>query len=257
MRDSRRLHDWIAPMTERAAIVTGASSGIGFAIARMLGEEGHAVTLVARRPEKLEAAYEQLRADGLEVQRVAANVGDEDDIVRAVAAHRDAYGRLDVLVNNAGVGIGSPIGELDTKRMDIQLATNLRAIPLFYREALAMLSAAGAEHGNALVVNTASISGKEGEAWVSIYSATKFGVVGFTQAMNKELGALGIKSTALCPAFVDTAMTDFVKGRVPPEEMIQTSDIAAGVRMLLSLTAGCVIPEIVFQRPGGGSLGAA
>jgi NAD(P)-dependent dehydrogenase (short-subunit alcohol dehydrogenase family) len=244
-------------MTERAAIVTGASSGIGFAIARMLGEEGHAVTLVARRPEKLEAAYEQLRADGLEVQRVAANVGDEDDIVRAVAAHRDAYGRLDVLVNNAGVGIGSPIGELDTKRMDIQLATNLRAIPLFYREALAMLSAAGAEHGNALVVNTASISGKEGEAWVSIYSATKFGVVGFTQAMNKELGALGIKSTALCPAFVDTAMTDFVKGRVPPEEMIQTSDIAAGVRMLLSLTAGCVIPEIVFQRPGGGSLGAA
>jgi NAD(P)-dependent dehydrogenase (short-subunit alcohol dehydrogenase family) len=257
MRDSRRLHDWIAPMTERAAIVTGASSGIGFAIARMLGEEGHAVTLVARRPEKLEAAYEQLRADGLEVQRVAANVGDEDDIVRAVAAHRDAYGRLDVLVNNAGVGIGSPIGELDTKRMDIQLATNLRAIPLFYREALAMLSAAGAEHGNALVVNTASISGKEGEAWVSIYSATKFGVVGFTQAMNKELGAKGIKSTALCPAFVDTAMTDFVKGRVPPEEMIQTSDIAAAVRMLLSLTAGCVIPEIVFQRPGGGSLGAA
>jgi NAD(P)-dependent dehydrogenase (short-subunit alcohol dehydrogenase family) len=241
-------------MTERAAIVTGASSGIGFAIARMLGEEGHAVTLVARRPEKLEAAYEQLRADGLEVQRVAANVGDEDDVVRAVAAHRDAYGRLDVLVNNAGVGIGAPIGELDTKRMDIQLATNLRAIPLFYREALAMLSAAGAEHGNALVVNTASISGKEGEAWVSIYSATKFGVVGFTQAMNKELGAMGIKSTALCPAFVDTPMTDFVKG-MGPEEMIQTSDITAAVRMLLSLTAGCVIPEIMFQRPGGGPLG--
>jgi NAD(P)-dependent dehydrogenase (short-subunit alcohol dehydrogenase family) len=174
--------------------------------------------------------------------------------VRAVAAHRDAYGRLDVLVNNAGVGIGGPIGELDTKKMDIQLATNLRAIPLFYREALAMLTAAGAEHRNALVVNTASISAKRGQGWLSIYSATKAGVVGFTEAMNKELNDLGIKSTALCPAFVDTAMTDFVKGQVPAEEMIQTSDIAAAVRMLLSLTAGCVIPEIVFERPAGGTL---
>ena len=133
-------------MADRAAIVTGASSGIGLAVARMLAQEGHAVTLAARRPAKLQAAYEQLRADGLEVQQVAANVGEEADIKRVVAAHRDAYGRLDVLMNNAGVGIGSPIGDLDTKRMDIQLATNLRAIPLFYRECIDMLTAAGAEH---------------------------------------------------------------------------------------------------------------
>ncbi len=238
----------------RAAIVTGASSGIGLAVARMLGEHGHAVTLVARRPEKLEAAYEQLRGEGLEVQRAAADVGDEADVVRAVAAHRDAYGRLDVLVNNAGVGIGAPIGELNTKRMDIQLATNLRSIPLFYREALVMLTAAGAEHRNALVVNTASIAGKSGQAWLSIYSATKFGVVGFTQAMNKELSGLGIKSTALCPGFVDTPMADFVKGHIAADEMIQTSDIVAAVAMLLSLTPGCVVPEIVFERPGGGPL---
>jgi NAD(P)-dependent dehydrogenase (short-subunit alcohol dehydrogenase family) len=241
-------------MTDRAAMVTGASSGIGLAVARMLAEEGHAVTLVARRPDKLEAAYEVLRADGLEVQRVAADVGDEDDVIRAVAAHRDAYGRLDVLMNNAGVGIGAPIAELDTRRMDIQLATNLRSIPLFYRECVAMLTAAGAEHGNALVVNTASIAGKRGQGWLSIYSATKFGVVGFTEAMNKELGGLGIKSTALCPAWVDTPMTDFVKQRVPPEAMIQTSDIVASVRMLLSLSAGCLVPEIVFRSPTGGAL---
>jgi short-subunit dehydrogenase len=239
-------------VTDRAAIVTGASSGIGFAVARMLAEERHAVTLVARRLQKLEAAYEQLRGAGLEVQQIAADVGREDDVVRAVAAHRDAYGRLDVLVNNAGVGIGAPIGELDTRRMDIQLATNLRAIPLFYREALAMLTAAGAEHRNALVVNTASIAGKRGQAWLSIYSATKFGVVGFTEAMNNELSGLGIKSTALCPGFVDTAMTDFVKEQVSPEAMIQTADIAAAVRMLLTLSPGCLVPEIVFQRPEGG-----
>ena len=171
-------------------------------------------------------------------------------MVRAVAAHRDAYGRLDVLVNNAGVGIGAPIGELSTKQIDLQLATNLRAIPLFYRESLAMLTAAGAEHRDALVVNTASIAGKQGQAWLSVYSATKFGVVGFTQAMNKELSALGIKSTALCPGFVDTPMTDFVKGKVPPEEMIRTSDVVAAVAMLLSLSPGCLIPEVVFERPG-------
>ena len=243
-------------MADRAAIVTGASSGIGLAVARMLAEEGHAVTMAARRPEKLRDAHEALRADGLEVQAVAANVGDEGDIQRVVAAHRAAYGRLDVLMNNAGVGIGAPIGELNTKRLDIQLATNLRSIPLFYREALAMLTVAGAEHRNALVVNTASVAGKQGEAWLSVYSATKFGVVGFTQSMNRELATLGIKSTALCPGFVDTAMTEFVRGHVAPSDMIQTADLVAAVRMLLTLSPGCVVPEIVFQLPGGGQLDA-
>jgi len=243
-------------MADRAAIVTGASSGIGLAVARMLAEQGHAVTMAARRPEKLRDAHEALRADGLEVQAVAANVGDEGDIQRVVAAHRAAYGRLDVLMNNAGVGIGAPIGELNTKRLDIQLATNLRSIPLFYREALAMLTVAGAEHRNALVVNTASVAGKQGEAWLSVYSATKFGVVGFTQSMNRELATLGIKSTALCPGFVDTAMTEFVRGHVAPSDMIQTADLVAAVRMLLTLSPGCVVPEIVFQLPGGGQLDA-
>ena len=241
-------------MDARAAIVTGASSGIGLEIARMLGESGHAVTLVARRPEKIEAVCERLRGDGLTVTPLAANIADEAEVVRAVAAHRAAYGRLDVLVNNAGVGIGAPIGDVGVKQLDVQLAVNLRAIPLFYREALPMLRVAGAEHRNALVVNTASIAGKQGEAWLSVYSATKFGVVGFTQAMNRELGWLGIKSTALCPAFVDTPMTDFVKDRVPAEAMIQPTDIAAAVRMLLSLSPGCLVPEIVFERPGGGPL---
>jgi NAD(P)-dependent dehydrogenase (short-subunit alcohol dehydrogenase family) len=241
-------------MTERAAIVTGASSGIGLAVARMLAEDGYGVTLVARRPEKLEAAYEALRADDLDVRRVPADVGSEDDIKRAVGTHRDAYGRLDVLMNNAGVGIGAAIGELSTKRMDIQLATNLRSLPLFYRECLSMLTAAGEEHRNALVLNTASIAGKQGQAWLSIYSATKFGVIGFTEAMNKELGSLGIKSTALCPGWVDTAMTDFIKQQVPPEAMIRTADIVASVRMLLSLSPGCVVPEIVFQAPSGAGL---
>src|SRR3954454_19351325 len=87
-------------MAERAAIVTGASSGIGLEIARLLGSEGHALTLAARRPEKLEAAAAQLADDGLDVQAVAGNLGLEEDVQRVVAAHRERYGRLDVLVNN-------------------------------------------------------------------------------------------------------------------------------------------------------------
>jgi NAD(P)-dependent dehydrogenase (short-subunit alcohol dehydrogenase family) len=243
-------------LPERAAIVTGASSGIGLAVARMLAEEGYAVTMAARRSQKLKAACDELHGEGLEVRQVAANVMDEEDVKRVVAAHQDAFGRLDLLMNNAGVGIGSSIGDLVTKRMDLMLGTNVRAAALFYREALPMLTAAGAEHRNALVVNTASIAGKRGAPWLSIYSATKFALVGLTQAMNRELNSLGIKSTALCPAFVNTEMADFVKEALAPEAMIQTSDVAAAVRMLLDLSPGCVIPEIMFELPGGEPLEA-
>src|SRR3712207_5130420 len=150
-------------MPDRAAIVTGASSGIGLAVARMLGEEGFAITMAARRPEKLEEAFGQLQQEGYDVQQVAGNLGDEDDIRRVVQTHRDKYGRLDFLMNNAGVGMGEQIGELSTKKLDIQLNTNLRSIPIFYRECLEMLRKAGEEHRNALVVNTASMAGKRGE----------------------------------------------------------------------------------------------
>jgi len=234
----------------RAAIVTGASSGIGLAIAWVLGEEGFALTVAARRPDKLEAAAQGLVAEGFQVQSIAANVSEEQDIKRVVDGHRERYGRLDVLVNNAGVGVGAAVADIETRRLDMQLDINLRSIVLFYREAMGMLREAAAEHHNALVVNTSSISGKHGEAWLSIYSAAKHGVVGWTEAMNKELGAEGIKSTALCPAFVDTPMTDFVKEHVPAEEMIRPEDIAESVRFLLRVSPACVVPELMFVRPG-------
>jgi NAD(P)-dependent dehydrogenase (short-subunit alcohol dehydrogenase family) len=228
------------PQPERAAIVTGASSGIGLAIARMLGQEGFAVTMAARRAEKLADAVAGLAADGLDVHGVAANVAEESEIQKVVGAHRERHERLDVLVNNAGVGIGAALADIQTKHLDMQLDINLRSIVLFYRECLPLLQAAGAEHANALVVNTSSISGKRAEAWLSIYSASKHGVVGWTEAMNKELGGQGIKSIALCPAFVDTPMTDFVKGQVKAE----------AVRFMLRVSPACVVPEMMFVRPG-------
>jgi NAD(P)-dependent dehydrogenase (short-subunit alcohol dehydrogenase family) len=237
-------------MAQRAAIVTGASSGIGLAIARVLGEEGFGITMAARRAEKLDGAVAELTEEGFDVHAVAANVAEEAEIQKVVAAHRDRYGRLDVLVNNAGIGVGATLGEIQTKRLDMQLDINLRSIIIFYRECLEMLQAAGAEHNNALVVNTSSIAGKHGEAWLSVYAASKHGVVGWTESMNRELATQGIKSTALCPAFVDTPMTDFVKENVAPEDMIRPWDIAESVRFLLRVSPACVVPEIMFIRPG-------
>jgi NAD(P)-dependent dehydrogenase (short-subunit alcohol dehydrogenase family) len=238
-------------MAQRAAIVTGASSGIGLSIARMLGEEGYALTLAARRPEKLAEAAQGLRDAGYDVQDVPAPLAEEGAVKAVVAAHRERYGRLDVLVNNAGVGIGAAVAEIETKRLDMQLDVNLRSIVLFYRECVELLRAAAKEHGTAQVVNTSSISGKRGQAWLSVYSATKAGVVGWTEAMNKELANDGIKSCALCPAFVDTPMTDFAKaGGVEAEKMIRPEDIAEAVRLLLKVSPACLIPEIIFERPG-------
>jgi NAD(P)-dependent dehydrogenase (short-subunit alcohol dehydrogenase family) len=237
-------------MADRAAIVTGASSGIGLAIAKVLGEEGYGVTMAARRADKLEAAVAGLAGEGLDVYAVAANVSEEEQIQAVVGAHRERYSRLDVLVNNAGVGFGATVGEIQTKHLDMQLSINLRSIVLFYRECLPLLQAAAAEHNNALVVNTSSISGKVGQGWLSIYSATKHGVVGWTEAMNKELGPHGIKSTALCPAFVDTPMTEFAKQHVPAEDMIRPQDIAEAVRYLLKVSPACIVPEMMFIRPG-------
>jgi NAD(P)-dependent dehydrogenase (short-subunit alcohol dehydrogenase family) len=236
-------------MEGRAALVTGGSSGIGLAIARMLGQEGYGLTVAARRPDKLEEAAQTLRDEGLEVQAIPGNLGDEETIKSVVQAHKDKYGRMDVLVNNAGVGIGGPIAEHPTKMLDMQLNVNLRGVYIVLRESIPMLKEAGAEHRKALVVNTASISGKHGEGWLAAYSATKHAVVGLTEAAHGELARDGIQVTAFCPGFVATPMTDWIEGQVPKEEMIAPEDIAEGVRFLLRTSPSCIVPEIQFIRP--------
>jgi NAD(P)-dependent dehydrogenase (short-subunit alcohol dehydrogenase family) len=239
-------------VAERAALVTGGSSGIGLAIARALGRDGYGLTISSRRTEKLEAAAEGLRTEGFDVQAVAANMASEGEVVAVFDGHRERFGRLDVLVNNAGVGVGGEIAGYPTKRIDLQLDVNLRAMIIGTREGLPMLREAGAEHGKALIVNMASVAGKAGEGWLSIYSATKAGVIGFSQATQKEVSGAGIQVTALAPGFVATPMTEFVQEHVKPEEMITPEDIAEGVLFLLRTSPACLVPEIVFNRTGAG-----
>jgi NAD(P)-dependent dehydrogenase (short-subunit alcohol dehydrogenase family) len=235
---------------DRAALITGGSSGIGLAIARALGEDGYGLTISARRPDKLEAAAEELRGEGFDVEAVPANMADEEEIKKLVAAHRDRAGRLDVVINNAGIGIGGAVADAETKKLDLQLGVNLRAVYLLARETIPLLKEAGAEHGKALMVNTASIAGKYGQGWLAAYSATKFGVVGLSQALHKELGGDGVQVTALCPGFVATPMTDWMEGQLPKDQMIQPEDIAEAVRFLLRTSRNCAVPEIQFVRPG-------
>ena len=239
---------------ERAALITGGSSGIGLAIARALGEDGYRLTISARRPDKLEAAANELREQGLDVEAVPANMANEEEIRGLVGAHKDRLGRLDVLVNNAGIGIGGAVADAETKKLDLQLDVNLRAVYLLARESIPLLKEAGAEHGKALMANTASIAGKHGQGWLAAYSATKFGVVGLSQALHKELSSDGIQVTAICPAFVATPMTDWVEGQVPKEEMIQPEDIAEAIRFLLRTSRHCVVPELQFVRPADSEL---
>jgi NAD(P)-dependent dehydrogenase (short-subunit alcohol dehydrogenase family) len=237
-------------MPERAALVTGASRGIGFALAEALGEEGYGLTITARKPASLERAASELCERGFEVQAVAANLTDEDAVREVVRRHGERYARLDVLVNNAGLGVGAKVDEHQTKFIDMQLAVNLRAPILFYRECADMLRAAGAEHGNALVVNMASLAGVSPQAWLSVYSATKAAIAAYTVSMNKELAKHGVKSVAFAPGFVDTDMADYVKDRIPADEMLRPSDLAEALRFVLRVSPQCLVGEIVFQRPG-------
>ena len=237
-------------MPGRAALVTGGSSGIGLAIARMLGEDGYGITLSARRPDKLEAAAKDLSEAGIDVQAVPANMAKEEEIQALAQAHKDKYGRMDVLVNNAGIGIGGTIEGAETKKLDLQFDVNLRGVYLMLRQAIPMLKEAGGEHGKALVINTASIAGKYGQPWLSAYSATKHAVVGLSAAAHGELSESGVQVTALCPGFVETPMTEWVREQVPADKMIRPEDIAEAVRFLLKTSTNCFVPEVQFVRAG-------
>jgi NAD(P)-dependent dehydrogenase (short-subunit alcohol dehydrogenase family) len=238
-------------VADKAALITGGSSGIGLAVARALGKDGYGITISARRPEKLAEAAAGLRAEGLDVLDVPANMTSEEDIERMVAAHRERFGRMDVLMNNAGVGIGGAIELLETKKLDMQLDVNLRAVFLTTQKAIPLL-----KESRGFVVNTASIAGKRPQGFLAAYSATKAAVIALTESTIKELAADGVRATAICPGFVDTPMTVWVRNEVPAEQMIRPEDVAEVVLCVLHLSPACIVPEVMMVRPaemqGGG-----
>lgn len=221
-----------------SALVTGGSSGIGLAIARMLREEDYGVTLASRTAEKVKAA-----ADGLGAHPVVANVAHEEDCRRVVAEHRDRFGGLDVLVNSAGIGIGGSAEQLVTRHVDLQLAVNLRGLLLVTREALPLLRAS-----RGWIVNVASIAGTVPTPGLLVYGATKAAVIAATRTLNEELDRDGVRAVALCPGFVDTAMAQW--SGLAADEMIRPEDCAEVVRMCLRLSPRARVPQVVVERVG-------
>ena len=230
----------MSDLPSRAALVTGGSSGIGFAIARSLSAEGFALTLASRRPEKVEAAGKELGAFA-----VAADVANEEDCKRLVHEHQERHGRLDVLVNSAGIGIGGPMEKLTPKQIDLQLAVNVRGLLLITQAAIPML-----RESRGLIVNLASIAGTVATPGLSVYGATKAAVISLTRTMNAELEDDGIRATAISPGFVDTPMAQW--SGLSADEMIRPEDCAEVVLMLLRLGPRARIPNVVIERLGEG-----
>ncbi len=224
----------------RAALVTGGSSGIGLAIARLLKEEGFELTLASRTPEKVEAAAADVGAHG-----VVADVAKDDDCERLVDEHRERFGRLDVLVNSAGIGVGGHLADLTTKRFDLQVGVNLRGLFLVTRAAIPLL-----RESRGLIVNLASIAGTIPAPGLAAYGATKAAVISLTRSLNEELADAGVRAAAICPGFVDTPMAEWTG--LQADDMIQPADCAEVVRMLLRLTPAARVPQVVIERLGEG-----
>lgn len=220
-------------------MVTGASSGIGLAIARMLSDEGYDLTLVSRTAEKIEQAAAELAATP-----IAADVGDPDACARVVAEHRARVGRLDILVNSAGKGIAGSVETMPVKHFDMQLSVNLRGMFFLTQAAIPLL-----RETRGWIVNMSSITGTIPSPGLAAYAAAKAGIISLTQSLNAELDDDGVRAIAICPAFVDTPMAEW--SGVAKSEMIQPADITEIVRMCLRLSDHARIPQIVVENMGG------
>jgi NAD(P)-dependent dehydrogenase (short-subunit alcohol dehydrogenase family) len=221
-----------------SALITGGSSGIGLAIARMLREEGFALTLASRTAEKVEAAAAELGAHA-----IAADVSKPEDCARVVEEHVEREGGLDLLVNSAGIGIAGRVEDVQLKHLDRQLAINLRGLVLVSQAAIPHL-----RKTKGWVVNLASIAGTQPVPILPIYAASKAAVISLTHSLNADLDEEGVRAIAICPGFVDTPMADF--SGLPGEEMIQPEDCAEVVRMCLRLSPRARVPQVVIERVG-------
>lgn len=235
-------------MREGTALVTGASQGIGFAVAGALLGRGWKVAICARRAEGVaSAAAELARAHaGADARLYAApaDVSSEDDVKRWVAEATARLGPADLLVNNAGIGVFGEIGKLTAESWERALGVNLKSAFLCTREVLPAMRA----RGSGYVINISSLAGKKGMSGTAAYSASKFGMIGLSQSLLEEGKAHNIRVTTICPGYVATPLAEGAS--VSASEMIQPEDIAATVLYLLDLTPKVVIREIVVERIG-------
>jgi ketoreductase len=199
----------MSQQNQRVAIVTGATSGIGLAVARLLATQDHKVFIGARNAENVASTAKQLRAEGLDVDGTTLDVRSSDDARAFVLAALERFGTVDVLVNNAGRSGGGVTADVGDELWNDVIETNLNSVFRMTRE---VLTTGGLRHQDrGRIINIASTAGKQGVVLGAAYSASKHGVVGFTKALGNELAPTGITVNAVCPGYVETPMAQRVR----------------------------------------------
>ena len=228
----------------QTALVTGAGRGIGAAIARALAAHGAHVFLAARTEAQLGQVAQDIRASGGEATAVPADLTEQSSVEALFATLRDRAGRLEVLVNNAGIGLFGQVADFPVEDLDRMYQVNLRGTFLCSREALRMM--APAKRG--YIINIASVVGIKGYPNQSGYTASKHAVMGFTKSLAVEAQEHGIRASAVLPGAVFTELIAAARPDLNPAELLRPEDVAGAVLYLLSLSESAAVDEIYIRR---------
>lgn len=226
----------------KTAIVTGGSKGIGLAIARTIGKMGARVSLSGRDRGRLDDALEKLHMDGSEAMANIADVTVADDVTMLVEKTRDKFGPVEILVNNAGVGIFKPAHQLSLGEWDNVMDTNLKGPFLMCRAVVPDMI----QRGGGDIINIASLAGKNAFAGGGVYCASKWGLLGLTHCMAEELRESGIKVSAICPGSVATEFFHS-SSKFDVTRMLKADDVAHVVEMILTQAPQSFLSEISIR----------
>jgi 3-oxoacyl-[acyl-carrier protein] reductase len=229
------------PLEGKVALVTGASRGIGLAIAKSLAKMGAKVALSARDEKKLLSAAAEVERDGGKAHAVAADVSRGSDVSALVQDTERALGTINILVNNAGVGYFGPTHEAAEEDWDAVLDTNLKSVFLLSKAAAAGMIRLRGGH----IVNIASLAGKSAFAGGGIYCASKWGLLGLTQCLAEDLRPHGIRVSAVCPGSVNTEFSPHI-GK-DPKKMLEPEDVAHAVEAIVTQQPQSFISEILLR----------
>jgi 3-oxoacyl-[acyl-carrier protein] reductase len=233
-------------LTNKVAVVTGSSGGIGKAMALRFGEEGAIVVVAARRMAQCEQTVAQIQQQGGEAWAIQTDVADEPQVERLIEETVTRYGRLDILVNNAGIVDGRKLAETTTEAFDSVMNVNLRGTFFCCRAGFAQMK----KQGGGLIINMSSIAGVQAWAGTGAYSASKHGVMALTKSLADEGRPFHIKVSAICPAGVAEELVDASGEDILRSEKIDPYDIAETAIYLARLGPSAVVHQIVIDRLG-------